>query len=101
MDEKHPKSFPGKDTSFTVKKYQQIFIDFTHKKLGEKLSAKSLSGLLNKKNTKWQRNSHISTDTETSDPDANDLQVARSKTRKPRKFFSDFFSSDFSILTQY
>ena len=37
MDEKHPKSFPGKDTSFTVKKYQQIFIDFTHKKIGENL----------------------------------------------------------------
>ena len=27
--------------------------------------------------------------------------VARSKTRKPRNFVSDFFSSDFSILTYY
>ena len=101
MDEKHPKSFPGKDTSCILKKYQQTFIDFTHKKIGEKLSAENLSGLSNKKNAKWQGNSHVSTDTETSDPDANNLQVARSKTRKPRKFFSDFFSSEFSILTQY
>ena len=49
-------------------------MDFTHKKLGETLSAGSLSGLSKKKNAKWQRNSHISTDTETPNPDANNLQ---------------------------
>ena len=75
MDEKHPKSFPGKDTNLIVNKYKQTFMDFTHKKIREKLSAGNLSGLSNKKNTKKQRISHISTDTETPDPDANDLQV--------------------------
>ena len=48
---------------------------FIHKKLGEKLSAGNLSGLSKKKNAKWQCNSHISTDTETPNPDANNLQV--------------------------
>ena len=75
MDEKHPKSFPVKDANLTANKYQQTFIDFIHKKVGEKLSAGNLSGLSNKKNAKWQRNLHVSTDTETSDPEANDLQV--------------------------
>ena len=37
MDEKHPKSFPCKDTKLNMNKYKQIFMDFTHKKLGEKL----------------------------------------------------------------
>ena len=75
MDEKHTKSFPGKDTNLLVNKYKQTFMDFTHKKIGEMLSAGNLSGLSNKKNAKWQRNSCISTDTETPDPDASDLQV--------------------------
>ena len=58
-----------------MNKYKQIFMDFTHKKLGEKLSAGNLSGWSKKKNAKWQRNSHLSTDNETPDPDVNDLQV--------------------------
>ena len=33
-----------------------------------------MSGLLNKKNAKWQRNLHILTDIETPNPDAKDLQ---------------------------
>ena len=58
-----------------MNKYKQFFMDFTHKKLGIKLSAGNLSGLSKEKNAKWQGNSHISTDTETPDPDVNDLQV--------------------------
>ena len=53
MDEKHPKSFSGKDTNLNMNKHKQTFMDFTHKKLGEKLSAGNLSGLSNKKNAKW------------------------------------------------
>ena len=74
MDEKHPKSFPGKDTNLNMNKYKQIF-NFTRKKLGKKLSTGNLSGLSKKKNAKWQCNSHIATDTETPNPDVNDLQV--------------------------
>ena len=59
-----------------MNKYKQIFMGFTHKKLGEKLSAGNLRGLSRKKNAKQQSNSHISTDTETPNPDANDLQVS-------------------------
>ena len=75
MNEKHPKSFPGKETNLNMNKYKQTFMDSTHKKVREKLSAWNLSGLLNKKNGKWQRNSNNSTDTEIPDPDANDVQV--------------------------
>ena len=74
MDEKHPKSFPGKDTNLNMNKYKQIF-NFTRKKLEKKLSTGNLSGLSKKKNAKWQCNSHISTDTETPNPNVNDLQV--------------------------
>lgn len=74
MNEKHRKSFLYKDTNLNVNKYKQTFMDFTHKKLKEKLSAGNLSGLSNKKNAKLQLNPHISTDTETSNPDGNDLQ---------------------------
>ena len=49
MDEKHPKSFQGKDTNLTVNKYKKTFMDFAHKKIGEKLSAGNLSSLLKKK----------------------------------------------------
>ena len=63
------------ETNLNVNKYKQIFMDVKHQKLGENLSPGNLSGLSNKKNAKWQRNSHISTDTETPNPDANDLQV--------------------------
>ena len=72
---KHAKSFPGKDTNLNMNKYKRTFMDSTHKKIREKLSAGNLSGLSNENNVKWQRNSHNSTDTETPDPDANDLQV--------------------------
>ena len=75
MDEKHPKSFPGKDTNLNMNKHKQTIMDFTHKKLGEKLSAGNLRGLSNKKNAKWQRNLHILIDTETPNLDANNLKV--------------------------
>ena len=75
MDESNPKSFPGKNTHLNVNKYKQTFMDFTHKKIGEKLSAGNLNGLSNKKNAKWQSNPHISADTEIPNPDVNDLQV--------------------------
>ena len=71
MDEKHLKSFPEKGANLDVNKFKQTFLDFTHGKIGEKLSAGNSSGLSNK-----QRNSDISTDTETINPDANVLQVS-------------------------
>ena len=74
MDEKHPISFSDKDTNLNVNKNKQTFMDFTQKKLGEKLSTGDMSGLLNKKNAKWQHNLHILTDIETPNPDAKDLQ---------------------------
>ena len=76
MDEKDPKSFPGKDANLTVNKYKKTFMNFTHKKIGEKLSVGNLNGLSKKKSDKWQRNSYISTDTEIPDPDASELQVS-------------------------
>ena len=42
MDEKHRKSFPVKDTKLIMCKYKQTFMDFTRKKLEEKLSAGNL-----------------------------------------------------------
>ena len=35
MDEKHPKSSPGKDTNLTVNKCKKTFIDFTQKNRGK------------------------------------------------------------------